>query len=141
MSTEPERDIEKTLKAYADKRREEAGAPLELHPATRRLLLGEAARAGPKPKQRAGFWWKLGGEFRPRGAFWAIVLLLAGVCAGLLLPTLSRTRRSAQKIPISTDRATEYASDYRERASHADQPANSPAPAAAAARDYSPPGV
>src|SRR5712664_201477 len=44
MSTEPERDIEKTLKAYAKKRREEAGAPLEMHPATRRLLQGEVTR-------------------------------------------------------------------------------------------------
>jgi hypothetical protein len=40
---EPERDIEKDLKAYAKRRRTEAGAP-GLHPATRKLLHGEVAR-------------------------------------------------------------------------------------------------
>lgn len=39
-----ERPIEKLLRRYAKKRREDAGAPLELHPATRRLLQGEVAR-------------------------------------------------------------------------------------------------
>lgn len=39
-----ERDIEKGLRAWARRRREDAGAPLELHPATRRLLQAEAAR-------------------------------------------------------------------------------------------------
>lgn len=39
-----ERDIEKKLRAFADKRRKDAGGPFELHPATRRLLQGEAAR-------------------------------------------------------------------------------------------------
>lgn len=43
-----ERPIEKLLRRYAKKRREEAGAP-ELHPATRRLLQGEVARQFPKP--------------------------------------------------------------------------------------------
>ena len=41
---EPEREIEKQLRAYAKERREQAGAPIELHPATRKLLQGEAAR-------------------------------------------------------------------------------------------------
>src|ERR1035441_9926711 len=44
MANEPERPIEKLLRDAAKKRRDEAGAPLELHPATRRLLQGEAAR-------------------------------------------------------------------------------------------------
>lgn len=39
-----ERPIEKLLRRYAKKRREDAGAPLEMHPATRRLLRGEVAR-------------------------------------------------------------------------------------------------
>jgi hypothetical protein len=44
MANEPERPIEQLLRAAAKKRRDEAGAPLELHPATRRLLQGEVAR-------------------------------------------------------------------------------------------------
>ena len=42
---EPERNIEKELKTYAQQRRVEAGAAPELHPATRKLLQDEAARA------------------------------------------------------------------------------------------------
>ena len=41
---EPERPIERLLRDYANQRREKAGAPAELHPATRRLLQGEVAR-------------------------------------------------------------------------------------------------
>ena len=44
MANEPERPIEKLLRAAAKKRRDEAGAPFELHPADRRLLQGEVAR-------------------------------------------------------------------------------------------------
>jgi hypothetical protein len=50
---EPERKIENLLRAYAKKRRAEAGNSLKLHPATRRLLQGEAAstlRSSPAPE-------------------------------------------------------------------------------------------
>jgi hypothetical protein len=140
MSTEPQRDIEKTLKAYADRRREEAGAPLELHPATRRLLQGEAARLGPKPKERAGFWSNLVATFRSRVASTAILLLLAGVCVALLAPALSRAKRSARKTPNSADRPAAYALADQERVSQADKLANSPTPAAPT-RALLPPGV
>ncbi len=52
-----ERDIEKMLKAAAEKRRRAAGAPLELHPASRRLLHGEVARHYRQPPP-AGFAWR-----------------------------------------------------------------------------------
>jgi hypothetical protein len=45
---EPERKIEKWLKAYAKKRRTQTGEPFKLHPATRRLLQSEVARDKPK---------------------------------------------------------------------------------------------
>lgn len=41
---EPERKIEKWLRAYAKKRKGQAGGLFDLHPATRRLLHGEIAR-------------------------------------------------------------------------------------------------
>jgi hypothetical protein len=47
---EPERKIEKWLKAYAKKRRTQAGEPFKLPPATRRLLQSEVARDQPKPE-------------------------------------------------------------------------------------------
>ena len=45
---EPERQIEKILRTYAKKRSAEAGAPLELHPASRRLLQDEVGRRAQK---------------------------------------------------------------------------------------------
>ena len=48
---EPERPIEKLLRAWAKKRREDAGADLELHPADRRLLdQWGSERIGIRPK-------------------------------------------------------------------------------------------
>ncbi|MCI0743879.1 MAG: hypothetical protein L0Y58_00590 [Verrucomicrobia subdivision 3 bacterium] len=44
MASEPQKKIEELLHAYARKRREDAGAPVEMHPATRRLLQGEVAK-------------------------------------------------------------------------------------------------
>src|SRR5258708_7976420 len=45
-----ERPIEKLLRRYAKKRRDDPAATgLELHPATRRLLQGEVSRQFPKP--------------------------------------------------------------------------------------------
>ena len=49
MSPEPQRDIEKDLLAYKLRRGEQLGAPLALHPATRKMLQGEAARAASRP--------------------------------------------------------------------------------------------
>ena len=52
---EPERHIEKLLRASAKTRRDKMGAPLELHPATRRLLQDEAARRAPRRGERGFF--------------------------------------------------------------------------------------
>jgi len=49
MSADPQRDIEKDLLAYQQRRGEQLGAPIELHPATRRMLQGEAARVASRP--------------------------------------------------------------------------------------------
>ncbi len=77
----PERDIEKMLKAAAEKRRREAGAPWELHPATRRLLQSEVARQYRRPPP-AGFAWR---DFLVRHRWriaWAAGLT-AVLCLGL----------------------------------------------------------
>ena len=49
MANEPQRDIEKDLLAYKQRRREQLAAPMELHPATRKMLQGEAARVASRP--------------------------------------------------------------------------------------------
>ena len=55
MPNEPEREIEKTLRACAQQRREASGAPKAIHPATRRLLQGEVARTYSRGRGDAGF--------------------------------------------------------------------------------------
>src|SRR5262252_6657733 len=90
---EPERPIEKLLRAWGKKRRDEAGAPFEMHPATRRLLQGEVARQfGKQAKQPrtlsqvlAGWW--------PRVAWGLAVVALVGVLAVIVLPSLRDTNR------------------------------------------------
>ena len=91
---EPERPIEKRLRDCANKRREEAGPPLELHPATRRMLQGEVARCAPKPGAEGGSF-KFLAALRPRLAWVLCVLAIAAVGAALLLPSLSHSTKKA----------------------------------------------
>jgi hypothetical protein len=98
---EPERNIEKLLRAYAKKRRAQAGDPLELHPAARRLLQGEIARHTPKPDDEDASLtlWEL---FRQQ---WAVLLgfaLVVFFVATLLLPGLNAAKNTAQKTTAMT---------------------------------------
>lgn len=90
---EPERDIEKTLRAYAKKRREDAGAPAEMHPATRRLLRGEIARVRGKPSAKSSLWTRIFGSSWPQIALRvSVLMLLAATSAFLLLPFISKPK-------------------------------------------------
>ncbi len=93
MPSEPERNIEKTLKAYARRRRQQAGAPLELHPATRRMLQGEVVRLGPGKARRPSFWSGVAGLLKRRMVFVCVLVALAGVSAVFFIPALSRAKR------------------------------------------------
>ena len=94
---EPERNIEKLLRAYAKKRRAQAGDPLELHPATRRLLQGEIARNTPKPDDEDASLslWEL---FRQQWAFLVSFALIVFFAATMFLPALSSAKKKAQTI-------------------------------------------
>ena len=70
--------MEELLKAYAKKRQDEAGAPFELHPATRRLLQGEVARLRAQPPSGAT-WRRLFTGLAPRLAVACSLLLVLGV--------------------------------------------------------------
>jgi hypothetical protein len=88
---ELERKIEKLLRAYAKKRRADAGDAFTLSPATRRILQNEAARLAPKPEaeDEALTLWEL---FRRR---WAVLLgfaLLIFFGAALFLPALNKAK-------------------------------------------------
>jgi hypothetical protein len=99
---EPERPIEKLLRASAKKRREEAGPPFEMHPATRRLLQGEVKRE-VKPRGQgtesgrpsAGLWRRLG---------WSLgILIILGLAASLFMPEFYRPRPQATGPARSVD--------------------------------------
>ncbi|HEV2436352.1 MAG TPA: hypothetical protein VG077_10170 [Verrucomicrobiae bacterium] len=94
---EPEREIEKLLRAYAEKRRAAAGDPLKPHPATRRLLQDEVSRRAPKPETEEASLslWQL---FRQRWAFLLGFALMIFLGAMLVLPPLSSAKRKAQSV-------------------------------------------
>jgi hypothetical protein len=85
MPNDPEKPIENALQAYARKRRAEAGPPLQLHPATRKLLQAEVARRWPARSREPGAWLKIVEAWWPRFAFAAAIFVGLGiVCWNLL---------------------------------------------------------
>ena len=93
MPDDPNRNLEEQLTAWARKRREEAGAPFELHPATRKMLQDEVARTFPKKSDEAAAesagWWKM---FWPRFALAGSLCLAMVILAGILLPGIARSK-------------------------------------------------
>jgi len=111
MSTEPERHIEKQLKAYANKRRSEAGAPLELHPATRRLLHGEIARKASRPRGGLFFLTKAFLQIWPRFAFAVPLILLGGLMLLYKVFDAKQPLELAKNVPASTAQSDEEIGD------------------------------
>jgi hypothetical protein len=101
MPDDPNRNLEEQLTAWARKRREEAGAPFELHPATRKMLQDEVARTFPKksdePAAESAGWWKM---FWPRFALAGSLCLAMVILAGILLPGIARSKSKAQQIAL-----------------------------------------
>src|ERR1039457_4552722 len=95
MANEPERPIEKLLRAAAKKNRDEAGAPLGLHPATRRLLQGEAARTFAKPERETRSFSEVLGRLWPRFAWGAAICAVLVVAGYVLLPFPGKGRPEA----------------------------------------------
>jgi type II secretory pathway pseudopilin PulG len=94
---EPERKIEKLLRAYAKKRRTDAGAPLELPAAARRRLLQEAARRTPEPAADDSI--SLWQFFRQQWVLltgFAVVIFMGATM--VFLPTLAASKRKAQRV-------------------------------------------
>ncbi len=77
MANEPQRPIEQALRASAQQRQAEAGAPLELHQATRRLLQGEVARTFRKTAEEKPAGWLAG--------LWPRMALAGSFCAAALV--------------------------------------------------------
>jgi hypothetical protein len=136
MPDEPEREIEKQLKAYAERRREQAGAPQELHPATRKMLQGEVARThfarGMGSKQPRSLW-----NWRTQ---WAVGLAAVCVIAlgMLILPSVFKTgngetgkmqfAKNDEVSQIATRKKEEEASKSLDTLAAAAPPSVAPAP-------------
>src|SRR5262245_4479980 len=58
MATEPEKKIDELLRGYARKRRDDAGAPAEMHPATRRMLQAEVSKLAKAREGQSRRWWQ-----------------------------------------------------------------------------------
>lgn len=95
MANEPERPIEKLLRAAARKRRDEAGAPFELHPADRRLLQGEVARQFPSAQREPRSGYEVLGQLWPRFAWAVAILAVLGVAVWLVVPVPGRNEQTA----------------------------------------------
>src|SRR6185503_15954286 len=96
---EPERKIEKLLRAFAKKSRADAGDSLKLHPATRRMLQGEVARRSPSPEagkdEDSISLWQF---FRQQWAFLLTFALAIFFGAALFLPALSKAKFKAKNV-------------------------------------------
>jgi hypothetical protein len=123
---EPERKIEKLLRACAKKRRAEAGDSLKLHPANRRLLLGKAARRAPtqaSPRREPGednLFRLLLTVFRRRPVFVLCIVATVFLGVSMFLPALNSAKKKAQNVSAMSnlkeiDRATRrYAEDNKD---------------------------
>ena len=93
---EPERQIEKLLRRFAKKRRDDAGDDaFKLHPATRRLLQNEVARCPSKTNQESRLA-KLFGRLHPGFIYAACFAVMIFMGASLLLPSLSKAKNRSQ---------------------------------------------
>ncbi|HKI72906.1 MAG TPA: hypothetical protein VKA81_11045 [Verrucomicrobiae bacterium] len=127
MPDEPNRNVEDELKAWAQKRRDEAYAPFELHPATRKMLQDEVARTFPKksdlaadigrqatlgepnhPSPYVGGWLK---KFWPRFALVGSLCVALVAVVGILLPGLARSKSKAQQVALAPKQENAWLAD------------------------------
>jgi hypothetical protein len=93
MPQEPQKKIEELLKAYGKKRTEDSGAPLEMHPATRKLFQAEVTRLRPKPASGSVPWFQSFLQFWPRIGVAISMVVVLGVIMWMLG---SENRKSSQ---------------------------------------------
>ncbi|HXT12770.1 MAG TPA: hypothetical protein VN873_14505 [Candidatus Angelobacter sp.] len=134
---EPERRIEKWLRAFAKKRREQAGEPMKLRPDARQQLHGEISR--PAPGQGAGgFFANFLAALRPRFALVLMAVAIVAVAAFLLVP--GRHEGKAMKVSSLGSRDKMAAPSTRTASPIAAPtiapPVATPSPAVTAAKDY-----
>ncbi len=95
MAMDPERPVEKMLRAAAEARRKAAGN-FELHPATRRLLQGEVARRYSRSQRGTWRWTAWVARVWPRFVWAGGSVTVVLVAMWLLVPWGSRTDKEVQ---------------------------------------------
>jgi hypothetical protein len=90
MSLEPERPIEKLLRACGKKRRDDAGAPFALHPVARRQLQDEVSRRYGAKESPVGSFAAYLARFWPRLALASALTMLVIVAGTIFLPRWTR---------------------------------------------------
>ncbi len=106
MSAEPDNTIEKALRDYARKRREQPGAPEGLHAANRRLLQAEVQRSygasshpNPQVEKRLAWWFRWQGL----ASLGTAVIALCGVVVWWAYQDSSSQMQLAQgALPLQT---------------------------------------
>lgn len=111
MANEPERPIEKLLRAAAKQRRDECGAPLALHPATRRLLQGEVAREFAKPGGEGRAFAERLVQLWPRFAGGAAIFAVLALAVYVLVPGAGP---SGQESLMTRNKAVPRAAETRQ---------------------------
>jgi hypothetical protein len=128
MSEEPNSKMEELLRAYAKKRKEQAEPPLQMHPATRKLLQDEVKRtlvAAPLPPRRS---WR---AFR-----WPLAAMGVGFAALMVMFAMINTQmRSLMPVTAPADRDVSQAKSAHGAPASIAEGTASPAPMAAAAED------
>src|SRR5258706_13596238 len=122
---EPERPIEKLLRAWARKRRDAAGPPLDLHPATRRVLQGEVSRKFGKNERQSRSFSELVAALWPRFAWGLGVFAVLAAAAWLVLPGFNKPRSEGSLAKNET--ALEAEAVKRPAAAPVMEPASPPA--------------
>jgi len=122
---EPERPIEKLLRAAASKRRDEAGDPLEIHPATRRLLQSEVSRRFNRGANVPGTFFSRLARFCPGFAWNMTVLAGLLVAASLMLPATNQRGQPVSFAKMSQKPAGQAAGGSGSLAGGAPAPASS----------------
>jgi len=109
MSNDPERLIEKRLRACARKRREEAGAPFALHPATRQMLQGEVARHYRKPAPAPSLFAQWFARYGRRLAYATSLLAVLILGTWFFFPAVFQNARRMEIAAISKDKSVSLA--------------------------------
>ncbi len=90
MPNDPERPIEKLLRAGAEKRRRETGAPFDLHPVDRNIFQGEVARVFGRESSGRRLRAPSARPFWPRLGWGLAGLVAVGLAAKLMWPSPGR---------------------------------------------------